>query len=445
MTEKQMFDLLVTEGLSEHGAAALLGHFQAESGLNPRNLQNIYEKKLGFTDDTYTVAVDSGSYADFVRDCAGYGLAQWTYWSRKQELLEFARNSGCSVGDAGMQLKFALYELKGNYKDVFNALKTAVDIRAASDIVLTQYERPADQSEAVKQKRAGYGQEIYKRCSGKMGEAGGEITEAQARQKLVSVAIQWYGRKESDGSHREIIDIYNGHAPLARGYKVKYTDAWCATFGSAAAIAAGYTDIIPTECGCGQMIELFRKMGRWVEDDAYIPSPGDYIFYDWDDSGAGDCAGWPEHVGIVVSVSEDKIRVIEGNKNDAVEYREIDVNGRYIRGYGIPDYASKATAPEAPEPAETGWEKDAQGRYRYKEDNGAYASNKWLLINHHWYLFGKDGYMLTGWQRWNGSNIVGADDPGEWYFLDNTPGGPLEGACWHSTDYGALRIWDVQE
>ena len=62
MTEKQMFDLLVTEGLSEHGAAALLGHFQAESGLNPRNLQNIYEKKLGFTDDTYTVAVDSGSY-----------------------------------------------------------------------------------------------------------------------------------------------------------------------------------------------------------------------------------------------------------------------------------------------------------------------------------------------------------------------------------------------
>ena len=87
------------------------------------------------------MAVDSGSYADFVRDCAGYGLAQWTYWSRKQELLEFARNSGCSVGDAGMQLKFALYELKGNYKDVFNALKTAVDIRAASDIVLTMARR----------------------------------------------------------------------------------------------------------------------------------------------------------------------------------------------------------------------------------------------------------------------------------------------------------------
>ncbi|NBI73103.1 CHAP domain-containing protein, partial [Clostridiaceae bacterium] len=210
---------------------------------------------------------------------------------------------------------------------------------------------------------------------------------------------------------------------------------------------AGYTDIIPVECGCGQMIELFRKMGRWVEDDAYIPLPGDYIFYDWDDGGAGDCTGWPDHVGIVVSVSVsgNKIRVIEGNKNDAAEYREIAVNGRYIRGYGIPDYASKATAPDASGPAGTGWEKDAQGKYRYKEGNGEYAVNKWLLINRHWYLFGKDGYMLTGWQRWDGSNVVGTDDPGEWYFLDNTPGGPLEGACWHSTEYGALCVWDVQE
>ena len=169
------------------------------------------------------------------------------------------------------------------------------------------------------------------------------MTESQARQKVVSVAEGWYGRKEADGSHRVIIDTYNNHKPLARNYKVKYTDAWCATFGSAAAIVAGYTDIIPTECGCGQMIEEFRKRNRWVENDAYAPSPGDYIFYDWDDTGAGDCTGWPEHVGIVVSVSGNSIKVIEGNKGNAVDYRTLAVNGRYIRGYGIPDYASKAT------------------------------------------------------------------------------------------------------
>ena len=101
------------------------------------------------------------------------------------------------------------------------------------------------------------------------------------RSKIVAQANSWIGRKESDGSHKEIIDVYNGHTPLARGYKVKYTDAWCATFVSACAIKCGYTDIIPTECSCEKMIDLFKKINRWVENDGYVPSPGDVIFYDW--------------------------------------------------------------------------------------------------------------------------------------------------------------------
>ena len=64
---------------------------------------------------------------------------------------------------------------------------------------------------------------------------------------------------------------------------MKYTDAWCSTFASAVAIAAGLTDIIPTECGCEKHIALFKKLGAWVENDAYVPKPGDYIFYDWQD------------------------------------------------------------------------------------------------------------------------------------------------------------------
>ncbi|MFR2694328.1 MAG: CHAP domain-containing protein [Enterocloster bolteae] len=115
-------------------------------------------------------------------------------------------------------------------------------------------------------------------------------------------------------------------------------------FVSAMAIKTGLTDIIPTECGCGQMIQLFQKLGAWVENDAYRPSTGDVIFYDWDDNGVGDDTGWPEHVGIVVSVSGNTIKVIEGNKSDSVSYREIAVNGRYIRGYGVPEYSSKATS-----------------------------------------------------------------------------------------------------
>lgn len=177
------------------------------------------------------------------------------------------------------------------------------------------------------------------------------MTEKQLREQVVSIAVGWLGCKESDGSHKKIIDIYNSHTPLARGYKVKYTDAWCSTFASAVAIKAGLTDIIPTECGCEKHIELFKKINSWQENDAYIPSAGDYIFYDWDDTGSGDNKGYADHVGIVVSVSGNTIKVIEGNKGTSgtVDYRNLTVNGKYIRGYGIPKYASKATK-EDPKP-----------------------------------------------------------------------------------------------
>ena len=176
------------------------------------------------------------------------------------------------------------------------------------------------------------------------------MTENQLRQKVVKIAVSYLGCKEADGSHRKIIDLYNSHKPLARGYAVTYTDAWCSTFASAVAIAAGLTDIIPTECGCEKHITLFKKLGAWVENDAYVPKPGDYIFYDWQDGtnyATTDNTGAADHVGIVTEVNGSTITVIEGNMSDAVGYRHIAVNGRYIRGYGVPKYASKATGADA--------------------------------------------------------------------------------------------------
>lgn len=168
---------------------------------------------------------------------------------------------------------------------------------------------------------------------------------AKYASKVVEQAQAWLGSTEGTSKHKAIIDIYNAHRPLARGYKVKYTDAWCATFVSAVAIKLGYTDIIPTECGCGKMIELFKKLGSWVEDENRTPNPGDIIFYDWQDSGVGDNKGNADHVGIVEKVANGKITVIEGNhdgddadKIDGVERRVIAVNGKYIRGYGVPKY-----------------------------------------------------------------------------------------------------------
>ena len=164
------------------------------------------------------------------------------------------------------------------------------------------------------------------------------MTEAELRQKLVETAKSYIGCKESDGSHRKIIDIYNAHKPLAVGYEVKYTDAWCSTFVSAMSILCGLTGILPTECGCGRHIELFKNLGEWVEEDGYVPSPGDVIFYSWNDSGSGDCTSGASHVGIVISCDGKTITVIEGNISNAVGYRSIAVNGRYIRGFGVPKY-----------------------------------------------------------------------------------------------------------
>jgi len=168
------------------------------------------------------------------------------------------------------------------------------------------------------------------------------MTEAQVRQKYVEVMQGWLGRKVSDGSHKAIIDIYNANKPLPRGYKVKYTDAWCATTTSAAAIASQLTDIIPLECSCAKLIELAKQMGIWQEKDDYVPSPADLVLYDWDDNGKGDNAGHPEHIGAVEKVVGSTITVIEGNKSNAVGRRNLQVNGRYIRGYITPNFASKA-------------------------------------------------------------------------------------------------------
>lgn len=159
--EEKIWNFLIGKGLNANGTAGLMGNLYAESGLRPNNLQNTYETKLGYTDDGYTAAVDSGAYGNFVKDAAGYGLAQWTYWSRKQNLLNYAKSVGKSIGDLEMQLGFLWKELSEGYSGLLQTLKTATTVKAASTAVLLQYERPANQSESVQNTRASYGQKYY--------------------------------------------------------------------------------------------------------------------------------------------------------------------------------------------------------------------------------------------------------------------------------------------
>lgn len=161
---KFIWDILRSCGYSVIATAALMGNWEAESGLKPNNLQNSYEKKLGMNDQQYSDAVSNGSYTknQFVKDSAGYGLAQWTYWSRKQAMYEYiVEQKKKRIDDLTEQLNFAIYELGKNYKGLVSKLNTAKTVREASDLVLTQYEKPADQSETVKRKRAFLSQYYY--------------------------------------------------------------------------------------------------------------------------------------------------------------------------------------------------------------------------------------------------------------------------------------------
>lgn len=155
-----IWDFLLDKLGNAYGAAGMMGNLYAESGLRSNNLQNSYEKSLGLTDEEYTRQVDSGSYTDFASDHAGYGLAQWTYSTRKKALLDYAREQGVSIGDLNMQLGFLWKELQG-YTAVLNVLKSAQTVREASDAVLLKYEKPADQSETAQERRTGYGQTYY--------------------------------------------------------------------------------------------------------------------------------------------------------------------------------------------------------------------------------------------------------------------------------------------
>ena len=246
--EARIWNFCIAQGLTEAGAAGLMGNLYAESALNPKNLQNSYEKKLGHTNETYTAAVDSGAYGNFVRDGAGYGLAQWTYWSRKEALLKYAQAAGKSIGDLEMQLNFCFKELSTGYKTVLNTLKTAKTVRAASDSVLLKFERPADMSEAAQKRRASYGQKYFDKYAG-VGE-----NEKQEENKV--------GKMKSAAFVEKLIDIAKNYktlyvmgcfgAPMTAANKKRYTSNH--TYNKQAArtafINAASADTFGFDCVC---------------------------------------------------------------------------------------------------------------------------------------------------------------------------------------------------
>ncbi|MBF1340740.1 MAG: N-acetylmuramoyl-L-alanine amidase family protein [Mogibacterium diversum] len=216
------------------------------------------------------------------------------------------------------------------------------------------------------------------------------------REQIVNTAIRYNGMPFKGGSHRTLIDEFNKHKP--DGWAMTYTANFCAACASAIAYLCGVGDAYPCSANVGTIVAKAQRMGIWVESDSYVPSPGDWIIYAWQDSGRGDSTTGASHVGIVVSAGGGYINVFEFNihNNHSTGYRKIAVNGRFIRGFVSPKFQTY------------GWIQDEHGWW-FKNKDGSYPKNKWESIDGAWYYFDSSGYAVTGWNE--------IDD--KWYYFNS--------------------------
>lgn len=177
------------KGLNDFAIAGIMANWYVESKINPKNLQNSGNRKLGLTDEQYTAAVDNGTYTNFALDRIGYGICQWTSSGRKQNMLNYCKQSGSSIGDLLMQLGFMWQELTTSYKSVLKVLQNAKSVDEAARVVMLKFERPKNQSEANQLVRVGYGLEFYEKYATK------EVTKEVETMSRVNVYS-----KQKDGN-----------------------------------------------------------------------------------------------------------------------------------------------------------------------------------------------------------------------------------------------------
>ena len=160
---------------------------------------------------------------------------------------------------------------------------------------------------------------------------------------MIRTMTSWLGYSESNGKFKQILDIYNNHKPLARGYAIRTSDEWCAATISAAAIQSGCVDALGgTEVSCNAFIRIFKNKGIWLEDGSIKPKAGYIVLYNWDD-GTQPNDGEADHIGLVVSVSGSTVTAIEGNRHERVAYRTFPIGWGYVRGYAAPKYGEAKT------------------------------------------------------------------------------------------------------
>lgn len=264
--------------------------------------------------------------------------------------------------------------------------------------------------------------EFINKYSVREGNAG--MTENELRQSVCNTINGWIGATKGSAKHMEILNTYNNHKPLARGYAVQKNDAYCATTVSAAYIKAGIAAYTGTECGVENYVNVAKGKGIWQENDAYMPSLGDACVYDWDDSGVGDNTGYSDHIGIVTKVNgKTSFVVTEGNMSGGVVgTRTVQVNQRYIRGFIIPDFntiakgmgGSAGTAKPAPSAPAKGSSLSKTEKFKgYVTADPDLSVRTWAGMENKACSFSplKQGTEISV------CDTVKADDGAEWYYI----------------------------
>lgn len=398
-----MYDYLVSHGMTDAGAAGMMGNMYYESGLIANRVEVLCLtrlKQLGkyYTDATYTAFVDDGTItrAQFLNPIPGkqygYGLCQWTSPGRKGKLYDFAKERNVSMGDQEMQLDFLIKELKESYQSVWKVLSTTSSVREASDIVLKKYEQPADTGTAVQEQRYNQSLKYYELWKG-----GENMTETQAINKVLSVAEAEVGYLEKASATN--LDNKSANAGSANYTKygkemhalqpknMDYPAAWCDCFVDWCFYKAFGADLA-RKMLCGDFDDYtvnsanyYKQAGRYTQ----TAKRGYQIFFR---NSGGIC-----HTGLVYKVDSDKVYTIEGNANNSVKKREYYLIDSSIDGYGMPKYYLAESGEEKSDHKYTGTctVKTVQ---LIKGDYGDAVKSLQVLLKHYGYK-GKDGKALT--------------------------------------------------
>lgn len=161
------------KGIPDNGIAGAMGNIQSESDFTLDAIESCYKPDI---QKAYADDVSSGkiSRSGFLGNATyngstygpGYGLVQWTDDDRKGGMYDGTVGKGMRIDSAQGQLDVLWSELNNYYKPSLNAMKTG-SVREATEKFMTDYERPANQSQSAKDGRVANAEAILKEMTGK--------------------------------------------------------------------------------------------------------------------------------------------------------------------------------------------------------------------------------------------------------------------------------------